>query len=81
MAFLIYFIAGVAVGAIATYIYKDDKTCQKLTDTGNRFKNGVNVFMESFRQTPEEQTAQPAPQILKIKLNPLGSAQRMIPRQ
>lgn len=57
MAFPIYFIAGAVVGAVATYIYKDDKTREKLTSTRNKFKNGANAFMASFQEKPEQQQA------------------------
>lgn len=63
MAFPIYFIAGAVVGAVATYIYKDDKTREKLTDTGNKLKNGANAFMTGFRQKPEQPPAQAVPKI------------------
>ncbi len=47
------FVVGAAVGAAATYIYKDEPAKKRLGETGTKLKEGVSSFMASFRKKPE----------------------------
>ncbi len=50
----INFVIGAAVGAVTTYVLKDESAKQWVKDTGNKLKDGTGSFMASFKKQPEE---------------------------
>lgn len=53
--FPINFVVGAAVGAAATYVFKDDSAKQWLSDTGVKLKEGARSLTSSFKKQPPEQ--------------------------
>ncbi|MEZ5453132.1 MAG: hypothetical protein R3E93_10030 [Thiothrix sp.] len=52
--FPLNFVVGAAVGAAATYVYKDEPAKHWLGETGQKLKEGANSFMASFKQKAED---------------------------
>lgn len=61
--FPINFVVGAAVGAAATYVYKDEPAKQWLSETGNKLKEGASSFMASFKKKSED-TAETAGEVV-----------------
>lgn len=58
--FPVNFIVGAAVGAAATYIYKDENAQNWLKNTGNKLKEGAGSFSQSFKKKSDEESAESA---------------------
>lgn len=52
------FVAGAVVGAVSTYIYKDDSAKEWLRETGGKLKEGRNSFMASFKKKDNDDSAE-----------------------
>lgn len=57
------FVVGAAVGAAATYVFKDESAKQWLSETGTKLKEGTSSFMASFKKNSEEQTENAAEKV------------------
>lgn len=55
---MLNFIVGAAVGAVATYVFKDEQAKQWLDDTSKKLQEGAASFMDSFKKKPEETAAE-----------------------
>lgn len=60
MAFPLPFIAGAALGAVGTYVYKDGETKQWLNETSKKLKDSTNSLMASFKKKPEAEAVEQA---------------------
>lgn len=57
MIFPINFITGFAVGAITTYVYKDEKAKTWLGNSSAKLKNGASSVTSVFKKKPAPETA------------------------
>jgi gas vesicle protein len=48
------FVVGAAVGAVATYVSKDEASKQWLSETGRKLKDGAGSFMASFKNKADD---------------------------
>lgn len=48
------FVAGAVIGAVTTYVYKDDSSKEWLRETGNKLKEGTSSFMSSFKKKADD---------------------------
>ncbi len=55
------FVVGAVVGAVSTYVYKDEACKKWFRDTGTKLKNRVYAFT-AFPVEPEEKVAESATQ-------------------
>jgi gas vesicle protein len=51
------FIMGAAIGAVTTYIYKDEKAKQWLDETNKKLKEKAGSFKASFSKKPADEAA------------------------
>ena len=75
------FVVGAAVGVASTYVYKDEKAKQWLTDTTTKIKQGVSSFVATVTKkadapaaevtatvTPEAPAAEPIAEVVVTKV-------------
>lgn len=58
MIFPINFITGFAVGAITTYVYKDEKAKSWLGNSSTKLKNGAGSVASVFKKKPAPETTE-----------------------
>jgi uncharacterized membrane protein len=56
MIFPANFVAGALIGAVSTYVLKDESARTWIKDTGDKIKERGSSFITSFKKKPEEST-------------------------
>lgn len=47
-------VAGMVIGAVTTYVYKDDSAKSWLSDKGNKIKTGAGSLLSVFKKKPDD---------------------------
>lgn len=58
MSFPINFVAGAAIGAVATYVMKDEVAKNWVADTSKKLKDQASSAVASMKKKPVEQKAE-----------------------
>ncbi|MGB5598222.1 hypothetical protein J9253_15895 [Thiothrix litoralis] len=75
--FPLNFVVGAAVGAVTTYVYKDDNAKQWLNETSEKLKNGVSSFMASFQKKAEDKAEDAAEAVVTVVEEKVGKAEEV----
>ncbi|CAA6828320.1 MAG: Unknown protein [uncultured Thiotrichaceae bacterium] len=52
------FVVGAVIGAVSTYVYKDDTAKEWIKETGGKIKDGSSSFMTSFKKKAVEEPSE-----------------------
>ncbi|WMP19455.1 hypothetical protein [Thiothrix lacustris] len=60
------FITGAAIGAVSTYVYKDEKAKQWLTESSKQLKEKTASLIDSLKKKPVDDAVEPAKQAATV---------------